>query len=212
MDYCGPFLVRPLVGRGASVIAFFVCLVVHLEVIADLTSVACINAVKRFVARRGQVFELRCDNATNFVGADREGLKAARQAFREQFRSKQWDEYYTTSGITFRFIPARSPYFGGLWEVGINSFKYHFRRIMGCKEFNMNQLLTIVTQIESVLNFRPLAPLSDSPDDISALTPGHFLIGEQLFSIPEPDLCDLDTKRLSRLQVMKRSAQDLWRR
>ncbi|XP_058816162.1 uncharacterized protein LOC131679450 [Topomyia yanbarensis] len=217
MDYCGPFLVRPLVGRGASVkiyVALFVCLVVkavHLEVVADLTSVACINAVKRFVARRGQVFELHCDNATAFVGADRE-LKAARQAFREQFRSKQWDEYCTTSGITFRFIPARSPHFGGLWEAGIKSFKYHFRRIMGCKAFNMDQLLTVVAQIESVLNSRPLAPLSDSPDDTSALTPGHFLIGEPLFSIPEPDLCDLDTKRLSRLQDMKRSAQDLWRR
>ncbi|XP_058816071.1 uncharacterized protein LOC131679376 [Topomyia yanbarensis] len=158
-----------------------------------------------------QMFELHCDNATAFVGADRE-LKAARQAFREQFRSKQWDEYCTTSGITFRFIPARSPHFGGLWEAGIKSFKYHFRRIMGCKAFDMDQLLTVVAQIESVLNSRPLAPLSDSPDDTSALTPGHFLIGEPLFSIQEPDLCDLDTKRLSRLQDMKRSAQDLWRR
>ncbi|XP_058816996.1 uncharacterized protein LOC131680291 [Topomyia yanbarensis] len=217
MDYCGPFLVRPLVGRGASVkiyVALFVCLVVkavHREVVADLTSVACINAVKRFVARSGRVFELHCDNATAFVGADRE-LKAARQAFREHFRSKQWDEYCTISGITFRFIPARSPHFGWLWEAGIKSFKYHFRRMMSCKTFNMDQLLTVVAPIESVLNSRPLAPLSDSPDDTSALTPGHFLIGEALFSIPEPDLCDLGTKRLSRLQDMKRSAQDLWRR
>ncbi|XP_058817780.1 uncharacterized protein LOC131681089 [Topomyia yanbarensis] len=217
LDYCGPFLVRPLVGRGASVkiyVALFVCLVVkavHLEVVADLTSVACINAVKRFVARRGRVLELHCDNATAFVGADRE-LKAARQAFREQFRNKEWDNYCVNSGITFRFIPARSPHFGGLWEAGIKSFKYHFRRIMGCKAFNMDQLLTVVTQIESILNSRPLAPLSDSPDDISALTPGHFLIGEPLFSIPEPNLCELSSNRLSRLQDMKRSVQDLWRR
>ncbi|XP_058816557.1 uncharacterized protein LOC131679826 [Topomyia yanbarensis] len=159
LDYCGPFLVRPLVGRGASVkiyVALFVCLVVkavHLEVVAVLTSVACINAVKRFVARCGRVLELHCDNATAFVGADRQ-LKAARQAFREQFLNKEWDNYFVNSGITFRFIPARSPHFGGLWEAGIKSFKYHFRRIMGCKAFNMDQLLTVVTQIESILNSR----------------------------------------------------------
>lgn len=78
MDYCGPFFVRPLSGRGAPVkiyVALFVCLVVkavHIEVVADLSSVACINAVKRFVARHGRVLELHCDNATAFVGAHRE--------------------------------------------------------------------------------------------------------------------------------------------
>ncbi|XP_058448656.1 uncharacterized protein LOC131428628 [Malaya genurostris] len=217
LDYCGPFLVRPLIGRGASVkiyVALFVCLVVkaiHLEVVADLTSVACINAVKRFVSRRGRVLEIHCDNATAFVGADRE-LKAANKAFREQFQTKEWQNYTTDHGIKFRFIPARSPHFGGLWEAGIKSFKYHFRRIMGCKAFTMDQFVTVVTQIEAILNSRPLTPLSDDPQDISALTPGHFLIGEPLFSIQEPDLIELNTNRLSRLQDMKRSVQDLWKR
>ncbi|XP_058447612.1 uncharacterized protein LOC131427994 [Malaya genurostris] len=184
---------------------------IHLEVVADLTSVACINAVKRFVSRRGRVLEIHCDNATAFVGADRE-LKAANKAFREQFQTKEWQNYTTDYGIKFRFIPARSPHFGGLWEAGIKSFKYHFRRIMGCKAFTMDQFVTVVTQIEAILNSRPLTPLSDDPQDISALTPGHFLIGEPLFSIQEPDLIELNTNRLSRLQDMKRSVQDLWKR
>ncbi|XP_062713792.1 uncharacterized protein LOC134290632 [Aedes albopictus] len=216
MDYCGPFLVRPLSGRGASVkiyVGLFVCLVVkavHLEVVADLSSAACINAVKRFVARRGRVLELHCDNATAFVGADRE-LRSMREEFRRQFRSKDWENFCVESGIKFRFIPARSPHFGGIWEAGIKSFKHHFRRIMGNRSFTVDQLQTVVAQIESVLNSRPLSPLTDSPDDCSALTPGHFLVGEPLVAIPEPDLVDVNPNRLSRLQEMKKSVQDLWR-
>ncbi|XP_062712563.1 uncharacterized protein LOC134289882 [Aedes albopictus] len=216
MDYCGPFFVRPLTGRGTSVkvyVALFVCLVVkavHLEVVPDLSSVACIAAVKRFVARRGRVLELHCDNATTFVGADRE-LRNMRKEFQQQFQSQEWADYCSGNGITFRFIPARSPHFGGIWEAGVKSFKYHFRRIMGQKAFSMDQLLTVVAQIESVLNSRPLVPISDSPDDLSAITPGHFLIGEPLVSIPEPDLLQLSPNRVTRLQDMQRSVQDLWR-
>ncbi|KXJ70486.1 hypothetical protein RP20_CCG023385 [Aedes albopictus] len=82
---------------------------------------------------------------------------------------------------------------------------------MGNRSFTVDQLQTVVAQIESVLNSRPLSPLTDSPDDCSALTPGHFLVGEPLVAIPEPDLVDVNPNRLSRLQEMKKSVQDLWR-
>ncbi|XP_055589044.1 uncharacterized protein LOC129741345 [Uranotaenia lowii] len=217
LDYCGPFNVRPLSGRGSSVkmyVALFVCFVVkavHLEVVADLTSVACINAIKRFVATRGRVCEIHCDNATAFVGADRE-LRALRRQFLQQFKTPDWDKYSLDSGITFRFIPARSPHFGGLWEAGIKSFKYHFRRIVGQKSYNVDHFLTIVTQTQAILNSRPIASHPDHPQDLEPLTPGHLLIGEPLISIAEPDITDLNPNRLNRLQDMKRTVQDFWRR
>lgn len=43
-----------------------------------------------------------------------------------------------------------------------------------------------MTQIESCLNSRPLAPLTSDPNDLTALTPGHFLIGDALLSPPDP--------------------------
>ncbi|XP_055543071.1 uncharacterized protein LOC129728645 [Wyeomyia smithii] len=124
MNYCGPFLVRPLIGKGSSVkvyVALYVWMVVkavHLEVVADLSSAACINAVKRFVAKHGRVLELHCDNATAFVGADRE-LRQLRKEYLWQFQSTEWGLYCADNGITFRFIPARSPHFGGIWEAGV---------------------------------------------------------------------------------------------
>ncbi|XP_038106731.1 uncharacterized protein LOC119766322 [Culex quinquefasciatus] len=216
LDYCGPFLVRPLYGRGANVkmyVAVFVCLsvkAVHLEVVPDLTTTACINGIKRFVGRRGRLIELRCDNATAFVGADRE-LKELRKRYLEQFRTAEWENYCLDSGITFRFIPPRSPHFGGLWEAGVKSFKHHFRRIFGGRSCTVDELTTAVVHIESILNSRPLTPLTDHPDDLAILTPGHFLIGEPMFSIPEPDYTSAPLNRITRLQETRRSVQDFWK-
>ncbi|XP_062553037.1 uncharacterized protein LOC134218158 isoform X1 [Armigeres subalbatus] len=182
LDYCGPFNVRPLYGRGASVkmyVAVFVCLsvkAVHVEIVPDLSSSACINAIKRFVARRGRLIELRCDNATAFVGADRE-MRELRRRYKQQFDTAEWNKYCLDSGITFKFIPARSPHFGGLREAGVKSFKYHFRRIFGSSSYTVDELTTAAAHIESILNSRPLTPLTDHPDDLSVLTPGHFIIG-----------------------------------
>lgn len=217
LDYCGPFLVRPLVGRGTSVkvyVACFVCMVskaIHLEVVYDLSSQSCINALKRFIARRGRLVNLYCDNATTFVGANRE-LKELRAKFLQQFQSEIWNNYCIKQGITFNFIPARSPHFGGLWEAGVKSFKHHFRRVFGLKSLRLDEMTTVITQIEAILNSRPLTPLSNDPKDLTALTPGHLLIGEPMFSIPEPDVTDTNVNRLNRLQDMRRSIQDFWRR
>lgn len=76
----------------------------------------------------------------------------------------------------------------------------------------MDELTTAVVQIEGILNSRPLTPLSNHPQDLNALTPGHFIIGEPLFSLPEPVLSETTSNRLSRLQEMKRAVQDFWRR
>ncbi|XP_055539494.1 uncharacterized protein LOC129726607 [Wyeomyia smithii] len=54
--------------------------------------------------------------------------------------------------------------------------------------------------------------MSDSPDDFNVITPGHFLIGESLVSISEPDLSHINPGHLDRLQHMKKSLQDLWAR
>ncbi|GJQ81265.1 hypothetical protein Trydic_g20482 [Trypoxylus dichotomus] len=46
-------------------------------------------------------------------------------------------------------------------------------------------IYTILVQIESILNSRPLYPLSNDHNDLQALIAGHFLIGEALIALPQ---------------------------
>lgn len=53
---------------------------VHIEVASSLDMGSFINALQRFIARRGQVKELRSDNGTNFIDAEHE-LKRATEGW-----------------------------------------------------------------------------------------------------------------------------------
>ncbi|XP_055714350.1 uncharacterized protein LOC129808593 [Phlebotomus papatasi] len=78
VDFCGPFYIRTPVRsktRLKMYVAIFICLAyraVHIELVSDLSTGAFIASVRRFAARRGNPSQILCDNATNFVGADRE--------------------------------------------------------------------------------------------------------------------------------------------
>ncbi|KAH0945784.1 hypothetical protein HN011_010972 [Eciton burchellii] len=86
--------------------------------------------------------------------------------------------------VQWYFIPPAAPQFGGLWETSVKSFKFHLRRVIGLRTLSKDEFATILCQIEACLNSRPIAALNDDPGDLSALTPGHFLIGRSLLSVP----------------------------
>ena len=71
VEYFGPFTLKQ--GR-CSVKRYgvlFTCLVlraIHIEISHALDTSSFINTLRRFIARRGAVIEIRSDNATNFVG------------------------------------------------------------------------------------------------------------------------------------------------
>lgn len=69
---------------------------------------------------------------------------------------------------------------------------------------------TLLSQIEGILNSRPIEPLSDDPFDVMTLAPGHFLIGASLLAVPEPCLLDVATTRLSRWQFIQQRVQQFW--
>ncbi|GFX91396.1 integrase catalytic domain-containing protein [Trichonephila clavipes] len=68
----------------------------------------------------------------------------------------------------------RSPNFGGLWESGVKSFKTHLKRVAGNSNLTLEEFITLLTEIEVVLNLRPISPLSSDFDDFETLYTGHF--------------------------------------
>ncbi|EFA13694.1 hypothetical protein TcasGA2_TC002041 [Tribolium castaneum] len=90
--------------------------------------------------------------------------------------------------------------------------KFHLTRIVGNASLTFEELNTIVTQVEAILNSRPLVPLSSNPDDLSVLTPGHFIIGRAMVALPDYDYQEIPENKLSRFQRLQRIVQHFWSR
>ncbi|EFN65032.1 hypothetical protein EAG_00552, partial [Camponotus floridanus] len=216
VDYAGPLLLKNWKGKNSrkykAYIALFVCQAIsaiHLELVTDYSTEAFIAAFKRFTARRGICATLRSDCGTNFKGADSE----LQNLFSKN--SKELGDLATllsNDGTQWLFNPPAAPHFGGQWEAGVKSVKYHLKRVVGDNLLTYEEMNTLLTQIEAVLNSRPLSCLSDDPEDLHALTPGHFLTGSSLTTIPEPSLLSVKGSRLSRWQLTRQMLESFWTR
>ncbi|XP_018314711.1 uncharacterized protein [Mycetomoellerius zeteki] len=213
VDYAGPIFIREGKRRGyrghKAFIAIFICLcskAVHIEVLSDYTTEAFLAALRRFTSRRGLCSDIFSDCGTNFTGADRQ--------LREMLRTNGRRIAHAASeeGIHWHFNPPAAPHFGGLWEAVVKSTKYHLRRVIGETKLTFDEISTLLTQVEACLNSRPLHALSDDPDDLTTLTPGHFLMGAPLLAVPEPELTTLSKHSLSRWQHIQRMRDHFWQR
>ena len=75
IDVFGPFFIkirRSTVKRYGLMITCLSSRAVHLEVVHTLETDSFIMALRRFLSKRGPVRMIRSDNATNFVGAQKE--------------------------------------------------------------------------------------------------------------------------------------------
>ncbi|CAI6347553.1 unnamed protein product [Macrosiphum euphorbiae] len=212
MDYGGPFLVKEHRRRNAHSVkvylALFICMsvkAVHLEIVSDLSTDAFLAALDRFVARRGIPSNLYSDCGTNYVGAARQ-LKLL---FRD---AKAQDRLSTHLNCTWHFNPPAAPHFGGIWEAGIKSVKFHLKHVIGQQVLTYEEFYTLTTRIEGILNSRPITPSSSDPHDLNALTPGHFLIGQPIHAVPEPDTTEVKINRLNRWQLIRQCHQSYWKR
>ncbi|XP_072377829.1 uncharacterized protein [Diabrotica undecimpunctata] len=114
--------------------------------------------------------------------------------------------------IKFSFAPPAAPHFGGIYKRGIRSVKKHIVRIFEAQILTYEEFYTVLTLIESILNSRPLTPLTNDVEDLNALTPGHFLTLEPLTSLSVPDVSEVSFNRLSRWQLLQRIHRDFWAR
>ncbi|GBN95285.1 hypothetical protein AVEN_207930-1 [Araneus ventricosus] len=216
IDFCGPFLIKFKNQRkgiySKIYVAILICLstkAIHLETVSDLSSEAFIASLKRFIARRGKMAMIITDNATNFKGAKSE-LNRLFNLIRKPDESLA--NYLSSERINCKLIPPRSPNFGGLWEAGVKSFKYHLKRTIGLYKVTLEEFNTIIIQIEGILNSRPLSPLSSDINEYEVLTPAHFLIGRPITAIPEPEIINISDNKLSRWQQLTKFTQIIWKR
>ena len=88
------------------------------------------------------------------------------------------------NGIKWRFNPPSAPQQAGIWERLVRSFKRVLYTILGTRRLTDEVLSTTFCLAEHALNSRPLTPVSADPSDLGALTPNHFLLGNEARSLP----------------------------
>ena len=219
VDYAGPLQVKYGMVRKPVIVKSYICVfislnvkAVHLEAVSDLTSEAFIAALRRFVARRGFPTLIWSDNGTNFVGANCE-LKEMYEFLSRQETGHIITDVCSSLGIEWRFIPEHSPHFGGLWEAAVKSAKTQLRRVMGEVKLTYEELSTVLAQIEACLNSRPLVPVNTPDEDgIQVLTPGHFLIGCPLCTLPDPSSSHCSVSLLKRWDLCQNLVRHFWQR
>ncbi|XP_075150652.1 uncharacterized protein LOC142224750 [Haematobia irritans] len=205
VDFAGPFDIKSYSGRACRISKGYTCVficfstkAIHLEATSELSTSAFLAAFSRFVSRRGCPLHLYSDNGTNFVGASRKLAKEFLQTSQQSVTSN-----YAHQNVTWHFIPPGAPHMGGLWEAGVKSFKSHFKKVALNFKHTFEEFQTLLSKIEACLNSRPLSPCSEEPSDLSALTPGHFLIGSPILVPIDPSIGDNPISIVNRWQRLK---------
>ena len=89
--------------------------------------------------------------------------------------------------MQWSFNLENAPWWGGVFERMIKSVKRCLRKTIGQAKLTHDELLTALTEVEMIVNSRPLSYLS-TEDIEEPLTPSHLLIGRRVLNLPDGNL------------------------
>ena len=180
IDFARPLYVKLTSVQNKKVyLALFTCGVsraLHLELVPDLSTETFLRCFKRFVCRRGVPSLVVTDNAKTF--------KAASKRLLAIFKSQEIQAFLNAKSIKWHYNLSKAPWNGGFYERLIRGVKSCMKKCIGGARLSYDELHTVVTEIEAVLNSRPLTYLyADKLEE--ALTPSHLILGRRLLTLPE---------------------------
>ena len=108
--------------------------------VPDLTVGAFVSCLKRFVNRKGLPYLILSDNGKTFKG-------------------KELKEVLLKSGINWRFNLAKASWTGGFFKRPIRSLKRVLKKLLRNARLTYEELLTVLSEVEGILNSRPLTYL-----------------------------------------------------
>ena len=162
IDHAGPLYCADHPGKKFYILLFTCAVVrtVHLELVDSMSCEDTLLALRRFIARRGMPCIIWSDNAKGFIAASTKLL-----------------DKHGPQGPDWKFIAPRSPWWGGFYERLIGVVKSCLKRTLGRHRLCRAELETLLHEVESCVNARPLTFVGDDFDSGKQLTPSHFLLG-----------------------------------
>ena len=210
VDYFGPFQVR----RGRSLVkrygVIFTCIAiraVHIEIAHSLDTDSFLLALRRFIARRGQVREIYSDNGSNFASGERELRDAMLEWNQEKIHNALLQK-----NINWSFSPPYGSHFGGIWERCIRTVRKILQALLREQITDDESLATLMCKVESIMNSRPITTVSSDPNDNGPLTPNHLLLLKSEVSLPPGLFNREDSLSRRRWRQVQYLADLFWRR
>ncbi len=184
----------------------------HIETLDDLTTDAFMNALRVFIAIRGPVRQLRCDQGTNFMGARREFSELLKGMDQERLRAVSCEFVVN--------VPSAS-HMGGVWEYQIRTIRSILTTMLdnsttACR-LDTTTLRMFLYETMAIINSRPLSVehLHD-PTGPEPLTPNHILTMKSSVILPPPGKFSNEDlylrKRWRRVQFLANEFWQRWKR
>ena len=154
VDCFGPFMEKRSRSIAKRYGVLFTCLsirAVHIEVVHTLDTDAFINALRRFIARRGKPVQMRSDNGGNFVKGDKELREAIGKWNQEQIH-----DFLLQNSVDWKFNPPAASHMGGIWERTICSIHKVLKGLLREQTVTDEGFATLMCEVDAILNDRPL--------------------------------------------------------
>ena len=188
IDTFGPIVVKQRRNEVKRYGAMFTCMAsraIHIEVTFNLDTDSFILALRRLVARRGNVRSVYSDNGNNFIGAERELKKAYSEMNDDKIQS--FMEGIGGDWIKWHKNPPFASHMGGVWERQIRSARAILASLLKMHGKNLDNvsLLTLMTEVEGILNSRPLTvEMTNDPSSFQPLAPVNILTMKSKLVMP----------------------------
>ena len=188
LDFAGPLYVRSegekVSSQSEETNKVFVCLfacaptrAVLLELTQGLSVQSFLMAFRRFASRRGLPSMLISDNTKTFRSASKE--------IQALSRSQDVLGHLANNRVTWTFMVERAPWWGGFWERLIKLIKRCLKKIVGRSMLALEELNTVLIEIEAVINARPITYVYDDRCRICILSIDTISINQRSTNYPD---------------------------
>ena len=160
--------------------------------VPDCSAEKCVSVLKRFFSSRGTPKLIVSNNGKQFI-------------------SKEVQDFVATKYIRWSFNPEASPWTGGFFERMIKSVKRCLKKILRNAYLNYEELLTVIKEVENIINNRPLIYMYDDINE-QVLTPNKLLFGRNLEVTASSDEVIVEKDLSKREHYVNRLIEDWWKK
>ena len=219
LDFTGPLYLKVKEGSKTSTskayVSIFICedsRAVHLELLNSMTTEDFLQAFRCMANRRGMVEVIHSDNQTTFHKATKV-FKASTQRMKlAKIDPSVVEDKLADQGLKRKFITERASHRGGQWERVCRQLKEPLRKVLGRAFLTYTEMMTVLTDIDAMINSRPLTYIGDDIRDGRIITPALLAIGRDLEHLLDNPPKKADVSLSERYRYQQRLQNHFWSR